>query len=126
MVEIPITENSERARGSAEKAAESLMRNVKGELAGEKVADCEITVSIYPAGSFNNREIVAGEFSYDSDRNVIHKPRWYMTMNHVAVKGVKASKRNEGNTWNLFPRQVANKRLDELADLNTVIPSETV
>ena len=125
IVEIPISEGAERAHGETE-AAERLMRNVKGELTSEKVAGCDISVAIYPVKSFVNREIVAGEFLYDSDKNAMFKARWYLTMNHVAVSGKDSAKRNDANSWNLYSRAVAAKRLDELAGLKPVIPSETV
>jgi hypothetical protein len=124
-VDVPLLKNYEEKFGT-QAGAERLMRQVKSELAAEKVVGAELSVSIYPVKSFVNREVVAGEFAKESDGNISFKARWYLTMNHVAVGGKQAAQRDDSNSWNLYARSEASDRLDELGESEALIGPELV
>jgi len=61
---------------------------------------------------FSNRELLAGDFS-ESGSKCLKRARWFLTMQHVALKRSDSSKEN--NTWSFFGRKRAHERLGELS-----------
>ncbi len=94
---------------------ENLIRGISSELSASIRQGVQIRLTIWPERHFVNRELLAGEYTWTSQGDKVGRPLWLITMSHVAVGGRQAANAGEaGNTWNLFPRQKAHERFEQL------------
>lgn len=92
-----------------------LVNGVASELGRFLRQGVNVTLTLWPERHFVNREIIGGDYTRTSENETIRRPRWLMTMTHVAVGSRNANNAGEaGNTWSLFPRDQAFKRLEEI------------
>ncbi|MCA8998952.1 MAG: hypothetical protein KDA80_18275 [Planctomycetaceae bacterium] len=91
-----------------------LVGNVKSELLPFVKKGIEIDLTVWPEKHFINREIIGGEFARQSDGKK-PRPRWRITMQHVAVgKRKESAGRDSANEWSIHPRNVAHNRYEEI------------
>ena len=114
-VQFPINDRAKHDPGR-------VFRAVKAELKDVVVPGSDLRLTMLPVGSFVNREILGGEYTPVSTGDKLLKARWLLTMNHVAVGGRQNPGRDDANSWNLFSRHEANKRL---ATLNGLAPLQS-
>lgn len=78
--------------------------------------DVKIQLSIWPEKHFVNRELLGGDNTKTSPGEIVRRPLWWITMNHVAVGSLAAASAGEaGNSWNLFPRKKAYERYEKMS-----------
>ncbi len=103
-----------------------LLNGVRGELNRFAQRGIKISVSLWPENHFVNRELLAGSYTKTSEGIAVRKALWYVTMTHVSVGSRDANSTGEaGNTWSLFDRTQAHRRLTEI-DQETPLHSETI
>ena len=73
-----------------------------------------IELSLWPP--FIGRELIAGDIAGKSSGEQVRRPRWYITMGHVAVGRREANDTAAGNSWSLFARNEAFARHEKLKD----------
>ena len=92
---------------------QDLIDGVSAELSQYVRQGVKIQLSLWP--HFINRELIAGDLSRTSPGEEFRRPRWYITMAHVAVGRREANSESEsGNTWSLLSRKKAFARHEEL------------
>ena len=94
---------------------ENLKHGISRELSDFVQQGIQIRLTLWPERHFVNRELLAGEFARTSQRELIPRPLWWITMTHVAVGSRAAANAGEaGNTWSLFSRAKAHERFEQL------------
>lgn len=100
----------------------NLISSVFNEIAGAFEGEVRIQIEVVP--EFLNRELIAGDFTVDSSGKTFERPRWLITMSHVAVAANRNRNLNtSANTWNLFDRRIAFERFEEIRSASPVIKS---
>lgn len=94
---------------------DNLLRGVALQLKRSLQQGVKVTFKLWPEKHFVNREIIGGDYTKTSQTEVIRRPRWMMTMTHVAIGSNKANNAGEsGNTWSLFSRENAFKHFQKI------------
>ncbi len=89
-----------------------LFGNVQKELAESAGGLKNLSIELQLVHEFTNRELVAGEWVPKNDNLFVKRARWLITMAHVAVgKNEETNTGDLDNTWNLFDRSKAQRRL---------------
>lgn len=94
---------------------EKLSRDIANELRPLVKQGVILQLSIWPEKHFVNRELLGGDNTRTSPGEIVRRPLWWITMNHVAVGSKAAANAGEaGNSWNLFPRKAAYERYQKV------------
>jgi hypothetical protein len=102
---------------------QALFRSVSAELSPFIAEGIQVQITVWPERHFVNRELLAGDFTKTSPGNIIRRPRWWITMTHVAVGSRNAANAGEGaNTWSLFSRKRAYERFEQIIGDNQSKP----
>lgn len=103
---------------------QNLLRGVALHLKSYLQQGVNVTLKLWPEKHFVNREIIGGDYTSNSEAQTIPRPRWMLTMTHVAIGSQKANNAGEsGNTWSLFSR---NEAFNHFEDINRHVPIQQI
>ena len=90
-------------------------QNVEKHFRDWRIGGVAISLTVSRA-KYVNRELIAGDLD-SSDAKKIKRARWYLTMQHVAIKRSDSSVEN--NIWNYFGRRKAHERWQKILSTET-------
>ena len=98
-----------------------LIRGISDELSTSVQQGVQIRLTIWPERHFINRELLGGDYTKTSPGDLVRRPLWWITMNHVAIGSRQGANRGDGaNAWSLFSRQKAYERHEQIKDGNPI------
>lgn len=104
---------------------DNLLRGVALQLKRFVQQGVKVTFKLWPEKHFVNREIIGGDITRTTQTEAIRRPRWMMTMTHVAIGSNNANNAGEsGNTWSLFSRENAFEHFQKIEGQKPELESE--